>query len=411
MKQVERNSAANWLTKDFSFDEWILLIKNNIKKNYRYWMKAMLFAAIAIRIVGTFYTKSIDYPLYLKPWVNTYSQMSFGDAFRSRVTNYYVPYNIILILISRVPLPPYIGISFVSCLADFIMAYFLYLILEHFQYNPQKHAFMSLSVLLLPICFIDSAVWKQCDSLYVMFAIISIYYYLKSSYSRSFIFYSIGFCFKLQIIFLLPLYGMLWLRKRNHSVMQFMWIPILYIICGLPSVLAGADMTAIYQTYLGQIKAYPETSINYPNIWGLLPVFFGNPAVLIGEIITVFCLLLFLNIHLKRCHMTKANDCLWLVGMTVWTCTMFLPCMHERYDYLALIVLWLYGLNAEKINLKLVMIMQMIMAICYTQWSYYVFFPLLCVTYIWIYIMMIRCHRQKNRKSRKSLRKFPVSAC
>ena len=396
MKEGKKNLTEYWWKKEFSFDEWMLLIKNNIKKKYKYWMKAMLFAAITIRIAGTFYAKSIDYSLYLAPWVDAYSKMSFLEALRSHVTNYYVPYNIILILISRIQLPPYIGISFISCLADFIMAYFLYLILEHFQHNPQRHAFMSLSVLLLPICFIDSAIWKQCDSLYAMFAIISIYYYLKKSYSQCFVFYAVGFSFKLQIIFLLPLYGMLWIWKRNHSIMYFMWIPVFYILCGLPSVLAGADVAVVFRTYLAQIRTYPETSINYPNIWGLLPVFFGNPAVIIGEIVTVFFLLLFLIINLKSCRITKENDCLWLIGMTVWTCTMFLPCMHERYDYLALIVLWIYALNTENSNLKLVMAMQMIMAVCYTQWSYYIYFPILCVAYIWIYIMMIRCYRQKN---------------
>lgn len=396
MKLVEKNLSENWLTKELSFEEWTIVIKNNIKKYFLYWMSIMLFVAIVIRIIGTFYTKSIDYPLYLMPWVNTYSKMSFIEALRSRVTNYYVPYNIILIFISRVKLPPYVGISFVSCLADFIMAYYLYLILEHFHHNPRRHAFMALSVLLLPICFIDSAIWKQCDSIYAMFAIISVYYYVRSMYSRSFIFYSIGFCFKLQIIFLLPLYGMLWLRERNHSIMQFMWIPVLYFIGGLPSVLAGADIATIYKTYLGQIRTYPETSINYPNIWGLLPVFSGNPAVLIGEIVTILCLLIFLFINLRRYRMNKVNDCLWLIGMTVWTCTMFLPCMHERYDYLALIVLWLYGLNTEIINLKIAMAMQIIMGVCYTRWAYYVFFPILCAVYIWIYIMMLRGHRQKS---------------
>lgn len=401
MKEGKRVLHENWLTKEFSFDEWVMLIKCNIRKNYRYWMGTILFLVVIIRIMGTFYTKSIDYPIYLEPWITAYSKMSFMETLRSHVTNYYVPYNMILILISRAPFPPYVGISLVSCLSDFVMVYFLYLILEHFQSNVRRHAFMALTVLLLPICFIDSAIWKQCDSIYSMFAVISIYYYLKSDYSRSFIFYSVGFCFKLQIIFLLPLYGMIWLHERNHSIMQFVWIPVMYIICGLPSILAGADVAMTYKIYLGQVNAYPRTSINYPNIWGVLPDFSGNPAIMIGEIVTIFCLLVFLTIHLRGYQMTKINDCLWLIGMTIWTCTMFLPCMHERYDYLALIVLWLYGLNKEGVNLKLVIAMQMIMGVCYTQWAYYIFFPILCVMYIGIYILMIRYRWSESKKATK----------
>lgn len=98
-------------------------IKSNIHRQYNLWMLFMILGILGLRIAGTFYTGSIDYFPFLSRWVKAYSVMGWKEALASHVTNYYVPYNIILIVISRFHVPPYIGISLVSCLADLGMAY------------------------------------------------------------------------------------------------------------------------------------------------------------------------------------------------------------------------------------------------------------------------------------------------
>lgn len=370
-------------------------IKSNIHRQYNLWMMFMIFGILGLRIAGTFYTGSIDYFPFLSRWVKAYSVMGWKEALASHVTNYYVPYNIILIVISRFHVPPYIGISLVSCLADLCIAYYLYRILQCYQRAPKKHLFIVLSVLLLPVCVIDSAFWKQCDSVYAMFAVISLYYYITGHYTKCFVVYAIGFCFKLQIIFLLPLYGMLWLFEHKHSFLQFLWIPLLYGLTGLPSILAGDSWSYVYRTYMSQVNLSRDTFLNYPNIWAVLPELSGDPVVRVAEGITIVVLVIFLTMCLKKKHVITALEMLCLAGITVWTCAMFLTCMHERYDYLSLIILWVYGLAKGKYEFRLSVVMQCIMTICYTSLINYFPYPLLGMVYICVYIAYV-CRGKKE---------------
>lgn len=327
-----------------------------------------LILSILIRIIGTFYLKSNDYTMFLSPWIGQFKNISILDGLRLQtdITDYYVPYNIILIILSHVPFPSYIGISLISCLCDFGISYYIYHCFNKAFPSSQYNKIIAISILLLPFSFIDSAFWKQCDSIYALFAIASLYYYFTQRYTRAFLLFSIGFVFKLQIIFLLPFYGILWLKKHYHSVLQFIWMPLMYLLTGLPSILAGADPIKIYSIYRNQTTLYTTTCNSYPNIWNMLPTFVDNPAILIGIVLAVIMLLLFYQNNLSKISLSSLEDYLWLSGVTIWTCTMFLPCMHERYDYLALILLWLYALTTSRKHIPaLIIITQIIMTRCY----------------------------------------------
>ena len=67
---------------------------------------------------------------------------------------------------------------------------------------------------------------------------------------------------------------------------------------------------------------------------------FGTPAMIITVAVLAAGMIL---VWQNRDHLDHAL-LLYLAGWSVWTCFVFLPKMHERYDYLALILLTAYTL-------------------------------------------------------------------
>lgn len=313
----------------------------------------LLIFSVLIRIhLAPFCDLSPDYNTYYKEWVNQYRNVGFWNGLGQTIGDYYVPMNILYGIASLFPFEPWVLISFFSCLFEYIGVYFLYKIAVFLGTGKVKAAYAAVLVLFIPCSIFDSALWKQCDSIYVCFAVISIYYLLKNKYNAALIFLGISLSFKLQAIFLLPLFVVVYLIKKNYSILSFLWLPIVYLVAGLPSVFAGRGIKATYLTYLlqtqeGTTESYGMNSF-FPNIYALgLDNYYDElaiPAILIT--IVVLGLIILLVIRNKQLFDGKMliSTAIWMA----WTCCMFLPGMHERYDYLILVLMVAAAFVIEK---------------------------------------------------------------
>ena len=125
-------------------------------------------------------------------------------------------------------------------------------------------------MILLPTVILNSAWWGQADSIYTAFILISIVYLLKKRYFLSFVFLGISFSFKLQFIFILPLYILVYLSTKEFSIWNFFIIPIMNINMCLPAILCGKSAKSCLSVYINQTKEYSQyISMNFPGLWSI----------------------------------------------------------------------------------------------------------------------------------------------
>lgn len=303
----------------------------------------MILIGIVFFLIRTlfFEEQSGDYVVFLKPWVdymrNNGGIFSLGETF----TNYNLPYLTLLALISYIPSEPLLFIKLISIVFDFGIAIVGFKMVYDFSKdNKYINGFITYIILLCaPTIILNSSVWAQCDSIYTFFLLLALYYLIKEKYHRAFIFLGCSFAFKLQFIFILPLFGIYFLCKDKRLWKYFLYIPLVNFILCIPGMLVGASPLYTYEIYFLQVGYYTE-ALNVANMYNFLPV--GSVVNYIGMGITMLifiCLLIYCFVD-----KVKWNDrSIITIGLLcILICYFFLPCMHERYMYVAdvLSIIW-----------------------------------------------------------------------
>lgn len=327
------------------FDRWLIsIVTDNIDKIAIF---LLLLMAVFIRIkLMPETTLSPDYESYYLPWVNAYREYGFFGGLSKDIGDYYVPYNVMYAICSLFPCEPYIPIAIFSMIAEFVSVVFirkiLLLVLEERGESHEKAGikagFGAVLTLFLPFVVWNGALWKQCDAIYVVFLVIALYYLLKENYRLSFVFLSIAFGFKLQAIFFVPLFLVIYFAKKKYSILEFCWIPVMYLILGLPCVLCRRGLKATYLAYLLQTQEVSTEGYGmvsyYPNFYNFGLDGFDElltlPAILMAAAV-LGVLAVYILHHTE--FLEKKENILYFGIFMAWTCCMFLPGMHERYDY------------------------------------------------------------------------------
>lgn len=332
--------------KTFKLDSWLHKIIN------RYLLDIvvilLLMISVLIRIAGAPHCDFGDYKAFLFPWYSEYKNLGIRQGLSQNIGDYYVPYNVVLALLSKMPCPLYQGLVAVHSVAEYVSAFFVYKIVmiagkekslpEGGSYANHKAVIIAVLTLFNPMAILNNAVWKQADCLYTCFLIISLYLLLVEKYTRAFIVYSIAFCFKLQAVFFLPFLLIVYMKKQKFSIFQFFWIPLMYLLAGLPAILLGRGIKDTYGTYFRQIGTYKSISLNAANIYQL-----GLSDYQILKYIGIFMTVAVFIVtawYICQSHIPMNTvNMIFLGAWSVWTCYLFLPCMHERYDYAAVYIL------------------------------------------------------------------------
>lgn len=91
-------------------------------------------------------------------------------------------------------------------LFDFVAAFFVFKLVEKKYKNETVAVFSFAAVLLAPTVILNGSYWGQCDIIYSAFLLASIYFLSKRKDALSLIMYGLSISFKLQAIFLFPIY-------------------------------------------------------------------------------------------------------------------------------------------------------------------------------------------------------------
>ena len=282
-----------------------------------------------------------DYKMFFEPWVATLREAGGGIKGLSaefEYVDYTTPYLTILSFISICPfLNTLLLMKLVSIFFDFVAAFAVMAIVYDRTKNMTYGILGYGALLMVPTVLTNGAMWAQCDIIFTSFVLWSLYFMLKDKPAWSMAFYGIAFAFKLQTLFLAPLYVILWM-KGKVKLKHFLFLPLMYVIGMIPSLLAGKSFWELISVYFfqanGQMDIY-ALSHKFPNIYQLI----GTDSFLFeyadaGIWVTLGVLMILMYCFARKQY--EMNACLLLrMGMLLtMTVVFFLPHMHERYAIL-----------------------------------------------------------------------------
>lgn len=282
-----------------------------------------------------------DYKMFFEPWVATLREAGGGIKGLSaefEYVDYTTPYLTILSFISICPfLNTLLLMKLVSIFFDFVAAFAVMAIVYDRTKNMTYGILGYGALLMVPTVLTNGVMWAQCDIIFTSFVLWSLYFMLKDKPAWSMAFYGIAFAFKLQTLFLAPLYVILWM-KGKVKLKHFLFLPLMYVIGMIPSLLAGKSFWELISVYFfqanGQMDIY-ALSHKFPNIYQLI----GTDSFLFeyadaGIWVTLGALMILMYCFARKQY--EMNACLLLrMGMLLtMTVVFFLPHMHERYAIL-----------------------------------------------------------------------------
>lgn len=299
--------------------------------------------------------ESADYFGFLKEWMQTIRENGGYRSLSMEISNYTSPYMYIMTILSYFDVNDLYALKMVSVFFDYVAALAVFLILYHMTKNVRK-SILGMGILLLsPTVVIDGAYWCQCDIIYTSFLLYSFYFFLKDNSKKSAVFFGLSFMFKLQSLFLLPFFVIMWLKRRTIKLRHYLVVPVIYLVSILPAWMIGRDFKELIMVYFNQSGYYPWGTLNYPNVYALLGEAMPDMrhaaevsgAGMFMTIIMLGCIAYYF--YTKEIRLTDEM----LVTLAMFTAAIIvysLPHMHDRYGFLIDLFAVIYGVyNVRKL--------------------------------------------------------------
>ena len=359
---------------------------------------------ITIRLALRHYV-SDDAERFLLPWYDTIKANGGIKSLSRQVGDYNVLYQFLIAVFTYLPLNVLTDYKLMSIIFDILLSAVGGLIVWKVTEKNMLKAFMcTAAVFLSPIVFLNSACWGQCDSIYTFFCIMTLFLLMEKHYKSAFCMYGLAFAFKLQAVFLLPFMLLYYLRKKDFSILKFLYVPIMMILTGIPALIQGRTLGDIFGIYSNQVGEYTYRLVwNYSSFWNL---FYNIEKTQYVEMLSRTAIVLTMTILLviavwvvvNNVQMTDYNS-LWLAFLTSYACVLFLPSMHERYGYMC----ETFSLLMALLNKKTILLMIPMQLCTWLTYAHYLFglyyYPrLMTVINLLVFVgyCMIGCREMRN---------------
>ena len=299
---------------------------------------AFLIRALCLDYVGT------DYTNFLSGWYRFFKENGGFAAVAHAVGDYNVPYLYFMAFITYLPMSDLYLIKLFSIVFDVALAWGCLRLVRSLtrerqgSYTPLT-AFAA--ALLLPTVVLNGAYWGQCDVIYGALAVHALALLLEGRNKASVALMGLAFSFKLQAIFVLPLWGVLWLAKKVKF--RELWVfPLTYVIVIIPAVLLGKPLPETLLVYINQMGEYSRLTLNAPSVFQLLPydMISGSSPLrsalsTAGVAAAAVLVLLLLWLGFRLGARLDRRTCFAAAVVLAIGVPFLLPHMHERYFFLA----------------------------------------------------------------------------
>ncbi len=319
-----------------AFALW-LLRRSGCLKSRGAWIISVLLVLLAFAARAyVFDYETLDYRDFLTKWVEFFRTHGHFRALRYSVGNYNIPYLYFLAFFSLLPIRDLYLIKLLSTVFDVLLAWGSMKLLRRFTNNAAALLGCFFTVLFLPTVFLNSAVWAQCDSSYAALVVIALYLALDGKPVRSMICAALAFGFKLQAVFVLPVFAALWMAGK-FNWRHFLIFPAAYVLLVLPAVLLGRPFWETVTLYFSQTGSIGD-ALNY-NSSSIFAIFrkLADPeraskTAVIAAFVYMLGVLLVCYVNRERLSDRAILGAAALLAVGI---PFLLPHMHDRYFFCA----------------------------------------------------------------------------
>ncbi|MBQ6366389.1 MAG: conjugal transfer protein TraL [Oscillospiraceae bacterium] len=320
-----------------------LLWRAGFLPGFRSVIRCSLLIGLALFIRLCYFDReNTDYQWFLKVWVDFYRSSGGFAALDRSIGNYNIPYLYFLALFSYSDIRDLYLIKLLSIFFDILLSYAGLLLVKKSTGKRIPALCCFFTLLYLPTVLTNSSTWGQCDSIYVALALLGLAFALPEPDGTggkpllSVIFIAAAFGFKLQAVFLLPLWLLLWLWRKYRWICLSAF-PLTYLLMILPAVIAGRPLADAVLIYINQADSI-GTALNYnaPSLTALLQLTGSTEAVSRYLILAAFAAMgAVLIAGIAFLPRMTSRSFLFFAALMVLVIPYFLPHMHDRYFYAA----------------------------------------------------------------------------
>ena len=304
--------------------------------------------AMAVRF-SLFPIQSADYRHFLEPWYNHIQNNGYFKALAHGFADYPPMYLYYIVFIAWLDIDPLVWLKIFSCLFDFITAIFIFKMVRQIYPKNKTYAHIAYALaLFLPHAIMNGSVWGQCDAIYTCFLVISIYFLMNKRNIWGLVAFGIAFSFKVQSIFLLPVFFILFWDEKI-KLFDCLIVPLIYFVSVFPAYLAGRPLPELLLIYFNQAGTYAHRlQLNYPNIYHWMG---DNHTEAFSQagIILAFSVMLLTCFAAKRLKASERKTfVIDFAYLSMLLLPYLMPHIHDRYSYPADIVAILYFFQNPK---------------------------------------------------------------
>ncbi len=278
---------------------------------------------------------TLDYKDFLQKWIDFFRVAGGFKGLRYSIGNYNVPYLYFLALFSYFPLYDLYLIKLLSVAFDIVLAFSGLKLVSVFTENRLKRLAVFFLILVLPTVVLNGSCWAQCDSIYASFALLGLYFMLKNKPVLSVVMLALSFGFKLQAVFIMPVY-LSFLIARRMKVRHLLAFPLTYAALVLPSVIAGRPFWDTVTLYFNQVDTVGDgLNYNAPTIFSFFDIDKSVLAARLGIAAAfIFIIIVYVAVYRSRANIT--DEVLFSLSLIFSVAVpFFLPHMHDRYFFIA----------------------------------------------------------------------------
>lgn len=298
------------------------------------WLAAAgVLAALAVRVPLLDFV-SLDVHMWKGDWYAFIVSHGYFAAFEHEFSNHNVPYLYLMALVAAVwpGLGSLYTIKLIPVAFDFVLAFFVgKCVGVRYPQSKMIPVAAGVAALLAPTVVANGAQWGQTDAIYTSCLIACVFFLLRGRPAWAFLAYGFAFAFKLQAVFLLPLF--LWLLvKRAVDWRYFLLSPLVWLVTLIPAWLHGRpflDLATIYARQIGQDRNLVSQAANLyewmPWDWYVWRPWFLAFAA--GVLLAVT-----LAIARTKAPITRERIVL-LAAFSVLLVPYVTPNMHDRYFF------------------------------------------------------------------------------
>ena len=278
-----------------------------------------------------------DYQTFLAQWAAFFRDNGGFAVLKEPVGNYNVPYLYFLATISHLPIPDLYLIKIGSVLCDVLLAWGGLRLTRQFTREDSPAPLICFGILfLLPTVLLNGACWAQCDSLYTALILLALSAVMEDRPKASVLLLALAFSFKLQTVFVIPLWCVFWFTKRV-KFRHLLLFPAGYALTVLPALLLGKPLGDILGIYLGQMGEHESyLTLNAPSVFAFLPYQAQVDTALLSTLgIAAAFTLVFAVLGVLFFRRDRVDAEILLAAATVLALGIpfLLPHMHERYFF------------------------------------------------------------------------------